>query len=170
MMGSAPEVVVSGLRNWPRGRSISVPDTTMELARPWYPMGKLKKPGGGRSSLMMMRPAFLTCSREQEKSEARQRGVSPRGCWFGHTGKIANGDWEMHRHFFNILLGLVGNRGKAVHLELILDLLPHAAKDRAGQRSQLIQGRLLKCFMRQSVDVVEEAISRETLQEEDGIA
>jgi hypothetical protein len=56
------------------GLSMSVPDTTTELARPWYARGKLKKAGGGRASLRMMRPAFLPWIREQEKSGVVRKG------------------------------------------------------------------------------------------------
>lgn len=48
---------------------MGVPETTIVLARPVYPMGKWKKPGGGDSSFRMARPAFLTWSRLQEKSD-----------------------------------------------------------------------------------------------------
>lgn len=48
---------------------MSVPETTMELVRPWYPIGNLKNEGGGFVLPTTMRPAFVTCSREQEKSE-----------------------------------------------------------------------------------------------------
>ena len=47
---------------------MSVPLTTIELARPVYPTGKWKKPGGGVGSFRIARPAFWTWCLLQEKS------------------------------------------------------------------------------------------------------
>lgn len=69
-------------------------------------MGKLKKAGGGRASLIMMRPAFLPCIREQEKSGIVRHGglecerVGGRG--FVHTCEIANRDRHVHLYLSDV--------------------------------------------------------------------